>query len=519
MNTETLEYPEITDAPRADVAVAAPAALDLRKIDLTDVALSKFGDWRKETADTKAELDNLALDLSTQARIDEAVSLRHRKINAPLALARKASAGLKSKLTSVSKSVGAELEAIESAWADVATAITPQIEAAQKKIDDAKEAARLAEEARLQGLRAAVDDTMNLWVDRCTVDGITAERIGNGIAALRELPMPQYVADVAAYWTHAKAEALVSMTRLQHEAAAREEAARLEAQRLENERVAAEQRAEAERLAEQQRLLAEQAAELQRKVDAIAAQEREARELEAARAESERLTRLAEERRVALRQQTVESMKRGGLYNWKGQPDRLIYLRKFNGWHQFQKIGDPREVWCEVRDEDLHRLEETPDQALTAAIAAKGEAENPAPAVVPAEAAWTLPPTTFKFGGYDKKFCPGSNPDCPQEPDDYIPPVVADFELKPQTEAEIKAADGPEVDPLPANDPVWGDRATVSMADINARLGDGITLTSDFLRLTLQIPTAGRERAAYRFYASDWPSIRAGLIDHIEARA
>ena len=60
---------------------------------------------------------------------------------------------------------------------------------------------------------------------------------------------------------------------------------------------------------------------------------------------------------------TPETMKRGGRYNWKGQPDRLIYLGRNcrgNGyWHQFKKIGDPRPVWCEVVDADLHMLEET----------------------------------------------------------------------------------------------------------------------------------------------------------------
>lgn len=58
-----------------------------------------------------------------------------------------------------------------------------------------------------------------------------------------------------------------------------------------------------------------------------------------------------------------ETMKVGGNYNWKGQPDRLIYLgRNWSGngyWHQFKKIGDPRRVWCEVLDADLPRLEET----------------------------------------------------------------------------------------------------------------------------------------------------------------
>jgi hypothetical protein len=69
---------------------------------------------------------------------------------------------------------------------------------------------------------------------------------------------------------------------------------------------------------------------------------------------------------------TPATMKRGGAYNWKNQPDRLIYLRRFNGWHQFKKIGDPREVWCEVRDEDLHMLEETaePEPEWPNAVAA-----------------------------------------------------------------------------------------------------------------------------------------------------
>lgn len=53
------------------------------------------------------------------------------------------------------------------------------------------------------------------------------------------------------------------------------------------------------------------------------------------------------------------SMKVGNRYNWKHQPDQLIYLGKKGSWHQFKKIGDPRAVWCEVLDEDLHMIEET----------------------------------------------------------------------------------------------------------------------------------------------------------------
>lgn len=56
-------------------------------------------------------------------------------------------------------------------------------------------------------------------------------------------------------------------------------------------------------------------------------------------------------------------MKIGGKYNWKGQPEQLIYLGQnwsSNGyWHQFAKVESPEVVWCEVLSSDLHTIEET----------------------------------------------------------------------------------------------------------------------------------------------------------------
>lgn len=53
----------------------------------------------------------------------------------------------------------------------------------------------------------------------------------------------------------------------------------------------------------------------------------------------------------------------GGKYNWKYQPERLVYLgHNFSGngfWHQFSKVESPDVVWCEVLTSDLHMLEET----------------------------------------------------------------------------------------------------------------------------------------------------------------
>lgn len=72
--------------------------------------------------------------------------------------------------------------------------------------------------------------------------------------------------------------------------------------------------------------------------------------------ETARPTRYGGHERMMMDRNTMEI---GTRYNWRHQPDRLIYLGKKGHWHQFKKIGDPRAVWCEVLDEDLHMIEET----------------------------------------------------------------------------------------------------------------------------------------------------------------
>lgn len=63
----------------------------------------------------------------------------------------------------------------------------------------------------------------------------------------------------------------------------------------------------------------------------------------------------------------TQQMKVGGKYNWKQSPqDQLIYIGKRGYWHQFKKIGDPREVWCEVADDELDMIEETTQQPTDA---------------------------------------------------------------------------------------------------------------------------------------------------------
>jgi hypothetical protein len=48
----------------------------------------------------------------------------------------------------------------------------------------------------------------------------------------------------------------------------------------------------------------------------------------------------------------------GNHYNWKNQPERLIYRGKKGSWHQFSLVGKVN-IWCEVLTQDLHMLEST----------------------------------------------------------------------------------------------------------------------------------------------------------------
>ena len=60
---------------------------------------------------------------------------------------------------------------------------------------------------------------------------------------------------------------------------------------------------------------------------------------------------------------TSTEFKCGNRYNWRGQPERLIYMGcmvdRSGEWHQFAKVEEPSKVWCEVRAADLASFEET----------------------------------------------------------------------------------------------------------------------------------------------------------------
>ena len=94
----TLEFPPIDETmaeQTRSAVVAAPepaqdlATMDLATMDLKTIALSGFYPHSRQAEEAKAALTGLVLDLSNQARIDEAKSLRWRLIGQPMADVRK----------------------------------------------------------------------------------------------------------------------------------------------------------------------------------------------------------------------------------------------------------------------------------------------------------------------------------------------------------------------------------------------------------------------------------------------
>lgn len=276
MTEALIDFPTIEAAPMpgaAQVPALKPtAALDIEKIDLNALAVAKFGDWRGDVAKVRKTLDGAVHDLTTQAKVDEAKSLRFRLIGQPRADVRKVSKALKSKLAATSKVVGAEEDAAVAAYDDAETLLTPQIEASEGKL-----AAEKAERERIEAERVAKHQAsianIRAFLSHCQQPGMTAERIQSGIAMLAEQTYTtEHWQEFAVPAANAQCETLEAMRNLHAQAVEREaEAARLEAQRVENERVAREQ--------------AEQRAELDRQAEALKAQQQRLAGLQARIAE------------------------------------------------------------------------------------------------------------------------------------------------------------------------------------------------------------------------------------------
>lgn len=294
MSTDTLEFPTIEE-PRAAVATIEAGAVDLAKLDLQAVALAQFNTSHAAANTAREKLTGVVHDLSTPTKLADAKSLRHRLIGQPLAEARKVSAGLKSKLTAVSKAVGAELVAIESAFDAADALIKPQIEAREAELEAERQRKAEAEAARMQKHR---DNLAKLagYVEHAR--GLPSARIADGIAKVSGIEIDREAweefadqaekqkADTLAAMQKLHADALADEERERAAAALKAEQERLAAERAEIERQRAELQAEKDRAAAEAKAKAEEAARVERVQREEA--ERQARELQEARARAER---------------------------------------------------------------------------------------------------------------------------------------------------------------------------------------------------------------------------------------
>lgn len=266
---DLLPFPTIDEPPATAASVqvavkATPSEIDLKKIDLTDVALAQFGNWRADVAQAAETLKDVAWDVSTTKGLTDIKDVRNKVSKIPRADANKTADALVSKLTQVNKRVRTEQALIVAAYDSLAAPLSAVIDereavlAAEKAERDRIEAERVAKH------RAGIETIRGYAVQ---AQGKTAWQIASGIDRVRHLSFGPEWDEFTAEAFSARDETVAALMALHDQTHAREaEAARIETQRIEQARVAAEQ-------AERQRQLDEMAADMHRKMEAIAAKE------------------------------------------------------------------------------------------------------------------------------------------------------------------------------------------------------------------------------------------------------
>jgi hypothetical protein len=279
----TLEFPPIDETmaeqTRSAVVAAPEPAQDLATMDLKTIALSGFYPHSRQAEEAKAALTGLVLDLSNQARIDEAKSLRWRLIGQPMADVRKLTKAMKSTLASASKAIGAEEDRVLAEFGKADALITPHIQAREDEIEAEREAKAQAEAERKAKHQAGIERIQS-YVRIAREKRLTSDGIAGGITVLDGMDFGDDWQEYREQAVAARDEARNALQALHAEVKAREEQA-AETERLR--RLAEQQAAELERLraAERERQAAEARAESER-LEALAIQQREARERAAA---------------------------------------------------------------------------------------------------------------------------------------------------------------------------------------------------------------------------------------------
>lgn len=189
----------LMDAPETTAPMKLEATKVLARIDIQAVALARFGDWREHVAELVTKYGDVAFDLSTVKKLDDAKEVR-RQIRDVRIGGDKISKALKSQLRAISSAVGEEAEAIALAVKGVEAHVHEQIEAEEKRKAEAatKERERkAAHELNLARIRGYVDlakdkisdeiaQAIQFVQDNVVIDDTWEEFKERGTAALAE---------------------------------------------------------------------------------------------------------------------------------------------------------------------------------------------------------------------------------------------------------------------------------------------------------------------------------------------
>lgn len=245
MDVSFSQFTLLDEQPHPDTEVVPVPGRSLAKVDLLATALARFGNWRPEVDALIQKYKDVVFDVASTRGMAEALAARLEVRKARFA-AQNTSTASKSELAAVSKSVGAEEEAIKAALKPTEDAIDAQI------------TAEVARKKRIEDERKAADDarrlvhTNNLAQLGSYVASAAGKNAGQLAGAIR------FVEDVdtSAYEEFSgeagaiKLRTLDALRRMHNLALDEDEAAaKREAARIEQERIATQQRETDARLA------------------------------------------------------------------------------------------------------------------------------------------------------------------------------------------------------------------------------------------------------------------------------
>lgn len=390
-----LDFPEIKEPPATAPAPQPAAAQQTQAIAASiNVVQGEVAKFDQIAAGLKAIEDAhpknvivAAIDTAAGMKAAETAWRAYRNPRLEVERARKAA---KAPVLALGKTIDAFAELLEIRLREGEAHYRAQIDR-----EDERKAAIKAEQERIAREAAAAHQarvqTIAGYIARCQEPGMTADRIYRGMEHLAAVDLSDPDATRAQELTDAQLLALQSMRTLHAQAVAREaEAARQEAIRLENERVAAQ-------LAQERARIAEEAAAIRRQSEELAAQ----------RAESERLERLAADRRA----------EQAAMTHPNGAPMFGEHVKE-NGDRVMLDDQGKRSIFCDVDEGDASH----PGQA-----AAAPPMNSPAPPV---------------FGGI---YRPSPSSESPADaPADAAPAVESAVIAAPMTELQALAREARE---------------------------------------------------------------------------